>query len=190
MVRLLMPTGVLRKLESRERGWQSLASLAERRRSSVIQTILVAYNARSLGGYASSRMRKSLIPLKVVSRQCLLTFDKSVLEVAKVHPIPLLQIQKISSHDRCHHELILNHSRLSSARAANLFPLDRHCAEHHPTRRLTTRSASELATLTSLRLHQRHLLDFLLERQALPLTLGWKFWSLAPSTTTSFEIGR
>jgi hypothetical protein len=53
-----MLIGVSRRLESRERDWRSLVSLAEKRKSSATRTTLAAYSARSLAGYASSRMRK------------------------------------------------------------------------------------------------------------------------------------
>ena len=182
-----MRTGALRKLGSPERDWQSLALLAERRRSSVTLTTLAVFNARSLGGCASSRTRKWLA---FNLKWGLLTIYDTVLEAAKDHQIPLLQIQKISFHDQCHQELILNHSKLSSMRTANLFLLDRLCADQHQTRRLIPRNAIELATLTSLQLHQRLPHDSLFRNQPLLLMPGSKLWSPAPSTTACYEIGR
>ena len=184
MVKLSMPIGVSRKLGSRERDWPSLASLAERRRSSVTQTTLDVFNATSLGECASSRTRKSLMLLKTVQKWWLLTNDNSVLEVAKDHQILLLQIQKILSHDRPHHEQMQSHSRLTSGRIANPSLLDRPCAAQHQSRKPTTQSASELATLTSPQLHQRLHLDSQFKRQRLLLILGWILWSPTPLTTT------
>jgi hypothetical protein len=85
-----------------------LASLVERRRSSATQIIHVACNARSLGGYANSR---------------------TLLEVAKDHPIRLPPTQKTVFPVQSHRELMLNRSKERSVRAVILFlhgsPFDR-----------------------------------------------------------------
>lgn len=169
MERSSMRTGASLRLGSRGKDWQSLALHAERKRSSATQIIPVVSNARSLGGFASSRMLR---------------------EVAKDPRIPLQRIQKISPHDQPHQALIPSYSRLSNVRRVNLSPLDRLCAEQHQTQKPIHQSASGSATLISPQLHQRLLHDPRSKSQYRHLTLGLRHWSPVPSTITCSESGR
>lgn len=181
-----MRIGESRRPGNRERDWRLLASLAERRRSSVIQTILVASSARSLDGSASLRTRKSSPSTRT---QYANKYAKDP-AVAKDRRIPLLLTQKTLPHDLSHQELRTKHSRLRSVRTANLFLLDRLCLEQHRTRTFALPSASELATPISPPSHQRPHLDILSWNQPLLLTLGLRPWATAQLATLLFEIGR